>query len=235
MKTKAKSIIGELKALASQHNRAGMQRFGINTSRALGISMKILREKAKPYRKNHELALELWDEQIHEARLLAVLIDDPEQLTDEQMEAWVKDIDSWDLCDQACMNLFDKFSGAWEKARQWSARREEFVKRAGFVLMAVRSVHDKKASDEAFLASLAIIERESGDERNFVKKAVNWALRAIGKRNPYLHQKAIEYSEKLAQSKNKAARWIGKDALRELQSEKVQARLQKQTIEPRNP
>jgi 3-methyladenine DNA glycosylase AlkD len=227
MKTEAQRIIGELKSLESPHNRAGMQRFGINTSQALGISMKILREKAKPYRKNHELALQLWNEQIHEARLLAVLIDDPGQLTDKQMEAWVNDIDSWDLCDQACMNLFDKFPGTWEKARQWSARKEEFVKRAGFVLMAVLSVHDKKASDEAFLAFLPIIERESGDERNFVKKAVNWALRAIGKRNPKLNQKAIEYSEKLAQSENKAVRWIGKDALHELQSEKVQARLMK--------
>jgi len=227
MKEQAKRIIDDLTALASRHNRAGMQRFGINTTQALGISMKTLREKAKSYRKKHELALQLWDEGIHEARLLAVLIDDPKELTDEQMEAWVKDIDSWDLCDQACMNLFDKHPGAWEKARQWSAREEEFVKRAGFVLMAVLSVHDKKAPDEAFLAFFPTIERESGDARNFVKKAVNWALRAIGKRNPVLNQKAVEFSKKLAESENKTARWVGKDALRELQSEKVQARLMK--------
>jgi 3-methyladenine DNA glycosylase AlkD len=227
MKTEAQRIVSELKALESRHNKAGMQRFGINTSRALGISMKTLREKAKAYRRNHEMALQLWDEGIHEARLLAVLVDDPNQLTEKQMEAWVKDIDSWDLCDQACMNLFDKFPGAWEKARQWSAREEEFVKRAGFVLMAVLSVHDKKAPNDAFLAFLSLIEKESGDDRNFVKKAVNWALRAIGKRNALLNQKALEYSQKLAGSENKAARWIGKDALRELQSEKVQTRLQK--------
>jgi len=227
MEKQAKRIIDELKTMENSHNRSGMQRFGINTSRALGISMKSLRDAAKSYRNNHELALQLWDEKIHEARLLAVLIDDPKQLTEEQMERWVRDIDSWDLCDQACMNLFDKYPGAWEKAYEWSAREEEFVKRAGFVLMAVLSVHDKKAPDESFLSFLPVIERESGDEKNFVKKAVNWALRAIGKRNQVLNQKAIDYSEKLAQSGNKTARWIGKDALRELQSEKVQARLQK--------
>lgn len=229
MKKKAQEVIDQLKSLENEKNRQGMQRFGIHTDQALGISMKTLRQMARPYKKNHQMALELWKSKIHEARLLAVLIDDPKQLTEEQMEEWVRDIQSWDLCDQACSNLFDKWPGAYEKARQWATQKEEYVKRAGFVMMAALSVHDKKAPDKHFTQFLPVIEREATDPRNFVKKAVNWSLRATGKRNNYLNHQAIELSRKLSESNNKTACWIGRDALKELESQKVRQRLKNKT------
>ena len=219
-------IVRHLRSLENKHNQEGMGRFGINVDHALGISVKVLRQLAKEYGRDHETALELWETGIHEARLLAVLTDDPGMLSEQQMECWVRDIDSWDLCDQACSNLFDKWPGAVDKVFEWSARPEEFVKRAGFVLMVALSVHDKKAADETFTGFLPVIERESGDGRNFVKKAVNWALRAIGKRNDRLNKQAIALASRLSASDDKTARWIGRDALRELQSEKVQGRFQ---------
>ena len=225
MKLKTKQVLDQLKSLENEKNRQGMQRFGINTGQALGISIKTLRQMARKYRSDHQLALELWKSQIHEARLLAVLIDDPQQLTEQQMEEWVNDIQSWDLCDQACSNLFDKWPGAYQKARQWATRKEEFVKRAGFVLMAALSVHDKKAPDEYLTQFFPDIEREATDSRNFVKKAVNWALRAIGKRNTPLNHQATELSRKLSESNDKTASWVGRDALKELESQKVQKRL----------
>jgi len=229
MKLKTTLVLDQLKSLENKKNRQGMKRFGINTGQALGISIKTLRQMALKYRRDHQLALELWKSQIHEARLLAVLIDDPQQLTEKQMEDWVKDIQSWDLCDQACSNLFDKWPGAYPKAREWSIREEEFVKRAGFVLMAALSVHDKKAPDAHFTQFFPDIKREATDSRNFVKKAVNWALRAIGKRNISLNHQATEVSRKLSESNDKTASWIGRDALKELESQKVQKRLLSKT------
>lgn len=228
MEEKNQQVLDHLRSLENPTNRQGMKRFGINTEHALGISMKTLRGVARSYRKDHELALSLWESGLHEARLLAVLIDDPRQLGEEQLEEWVADIQSWDLCDQACSNLFDKWPGAYHKAREWSQRDEEFVKRAGFVLMAVLSVHDKKAGDDQFIEFFDDIEREADDPRNFVKKTVNWALRAMGKRNATLNEQALQMARKLACSENKTACWVGRHALRELESDKVQRRLQSQ-------
>ncbi len=206
-------------------NKAGMARFGINADHAFGISMADLRPFAKQYAKQHALALELWATGWHEARLLAALIDDPKQVTETQMEAWAADFDSWDVVDQCCNKLFDKTPFAYDKALAWTSRPETFVKRAGFVLMATMAVHDKKAPDDTFAAFLPIIEREATDDRNFVKKAVNWSLRQIGKRSLPLNMAAIESAKHIQQLDSKAARWIAADALRELTSEAKQQRL----------
>jgi 3-methyladenine DNA glycosylase AlkD len=218
-------VIDELKALANPDNLAGMARFGISTTNTLGISMKILEPVAKRIKKDHALALQLWDSGIHEARLLACMIDDPKQVTEAQMETWVADFDSWDVCDQACNKVFDKTPYAYSKSVEWTGREAEFVKRAGFVLIATLAVHDKKASDQPFIDFLPIIEREAGDSRNFVKKAVNWALRQIGKRNLTLNALAIQTSEAIRQQDSKAAKWIAADALRELTSPAVKEKL----------
>lgn len=179
---------------------------------------------AKEIGKNHGLALELWETDVHEARLLACFIDDPKQVTEEQMERWATDFDSWDVVDQACGNLFDRTRYAYRKATEWSTRSETFVKRASFSLMAYLAVHDKKASDDKFEVFLPIIARESEDTRNYVKKAVNWALRQIGKRNRHLNELAIETARQIGEMKSSTARWVAADALRELTSEKIQQR-----------
>jgi 3-methyladenine DNA glycosylase AlkD len=218
-------IIEQLKSLSNPEAVAGMARFGIKSDKTLGVSIPNLRKIARKTGKNHTLALQLWDSDIHEARILAGMVDDPEMVTEEQMENWVKDFDSWDVCDQCCLNLFDKTEFAYQKAIEWSERSEEFVKRTGFVLMAQFAVHDKKASDEDFMQFFPIIKREATDKRNFVKKAVNWALRQIGKRNLNLNDKAIEIAKEIQQLDSKSAKWIATDALRELTSEAVQKRL----------
>jgi 3-methyladenine DNA glycosylase AlkD len=203
-----------------------MARFGIDTRTALGgTSVPQLRSMARRVGKDHELAAALWATNVLEARLLATMVDGPMQVTEEQMEAWAMEFRSWDLCDQCCTNLFWRTPYAWPKAIEWSLRQEEFVKRAAFVLMAVLAVHDKKAADARFVDLLAIIERECEDPRNFVRKAVNWALRQIGKRNLELNREAVECAIKISKRDSKAARWIAADALRELRSDAVQARL----------
>jgi len=218
-------IVRELKSKANPKNVDGMARFGISREGTLGISIYDLRPMARRIGKNHKLAKELWSTGIHEARLLAAFIDEPERVTVGQMEAWAADFDSWDVVDQVCSNLFDKTKFAYSKAVEWSEREEEFIKRAGFVLMAALSVHDKMAPDKEFENLLPIIKRESTDERNFVKKAVNWALRQIGKRNPSLNKKAIKVAELIAKTDSRSAKWIASDVLRELRSAKVQERL----------
>ena len=220
-------VITKIKSLANPEAVAGMVRFGINTENAYGVSIPNLRKLAKQIGRNHALAEQLWRTGIHEARLLACFTDDPKMVGEEQIERWVKDIASWDLCDQCCSNLFDKTDLAYQKAHEWTERDEEFVKRAGFVLMAALSVHDKRADDAGFEPFFAIIKREAHDDRNFVKKAVNWALRQIGKRSPALNRSAIELAEEMKGIDAKAARWIGNDALRELTSSKVQERLRR--------
>ncbi len=225
VKRTVSEILDTLRSQANPDNVAGMARYGINPENTLGISMPFLRGLAKEIGRDHELALELWASGIHEARILAALVGDPRQVTEAQMESWVVDIDSWDVCDQLCGNLFDRTPFAYTKAHQWSARPEEFVKRAGFVLMTQLAVHDKKTGDEAFEAFFPLIEREATDPRNFVKKAVNWALRGIGKRNRRLNEKAIQVARRLAEMNDRTARWIAKDALRELESDKIQSRL----------
>ena len=182
---------------------------------------------AKEVGKDHLLALELWKTGIPEAQIVAGMIDEPEKITENQMEEWVKDINSWDVCDQVCMNLFEKTPFVWKKILEWSVREEEFVKRTAFSLIACLAWHDKDAPDEDFIRFLPVIRKAATDERNFVKKAVNWALRHIGKRNLNLNERAIETAEQIRQIDSKAARWIASDAIRELTSEAVQKRLRR--------
>ncbi|MFZ1082552.1 MAG: DNA alkylation repair protein [Candidatus Kryptoniota bacterium] len=217
----SEEIIVHLKSLSNPKNVAGMARFGISSKNTLGISIPALRDTAKKIGKNHALALELWNSGIHEARILAGFVDDPESVTESQIEKWVNDFDSWDVCDQVCSGLFDKTEFALKKAREWSGRKEEFVKRAGFVLMAALAVHDNDSDEVTFQNFLPIIKREAIDERNFVKKAVNWALRQIGKRNARLNKAAIKTAKEIQKIDSKAARWIATDALRELTSAAV--------------
>ncbi|MCK5629900.1 MAG: DNA alkylation repair protein [Nanoarchaeota archaeon] len=218
-------IIKELKKLSVPNRKADFLRFGINIDNALFIQMPVLRDIAKSVGKNHKLVEDLWNTGIHEARIIACLIDEPDKVTEKQMEKWVKDFNSWDICDQCCNNLFRKTRFAHQKAVEWSSREEEFVKRAGFVMMAVLAVHDKKSEDNVFLKFLEIAKKESTDERNFVKKAVNWAIRQIGKRNELLNQKATAICHQIEKKDSKPSKWIAKDALRELNSEEVKKRL----------
>jgi 3-methyladenine DNA glycosylase AlkD len=220
-------ILERLHSLANPVNVAGMSRFGINPHNTLGISIYTLRPMAKEIGKDHELARALWQSGIHEARILAGFVDDPKQVTEAQMEAWALDFDSWDVCDQVCSSLFDQTPYAWTKAFAWSTRPEEFVKRAGFVLMAALASHAKKTPDAEFEAFFPVIVREACDERNFVKKAVNWALRGIGKRSRCLNGLAVDTAQQMAQMDCRAARWNARDALRELTSEKTQKRLKR--------
>jgi len=221
----ASEIIQKIKSLANPANMEGMARYGINVANAYGVSVYTLREIGREIGKDHELALQLWASGIHEARLLACLIDRPDMITEEQLESWVKDFDSWDVCDVCCGHLFDRAAVAYRKAQEWSEREEEFVKRAGFALMAALSVHDKKASDEDFAGFLPMIKKHATDDRNYVKKAVNWALRQIGKRNWNLNELAIKTAEEIKQLDSRSARWIASDAIRELTGEKVQKKL----------
>lgn len=195
-----------------------MLRFGVDNTRALGVRIPEVRRIAKAYKKNHQLALQLWDTGIHEARIMASMVDDPAQVTEEQFDAWAMDFYSWDLCDQVCGNLFDRTPFAIAKAIAYSERPEEYVKRAGFVLMAEYAMHQKKAADEVFLQFFPLMEREAYDGRNFVKKAVNWALRQIGKRNAILKAEAIATANRIILQDSKAAKWIAQDALKELSS-----------------
>lgn len=232
----AQELLGELEARAVPQNVEGMARYGISPVGTLGVSMPVVRGLASDAKRRlgrgaaaarHDLAARLWDSGIHEARILAALVDVAALVDEPQMERWVVDLDSWDVCDQLCGSLFDKTSLAWTKAVEWSARDEEFVKRAGFVLMTQLAVHDKRASDEAFRPFFALIQRECTDERPFVKKAVNWALRQIGKRDAILHAEAIDVAENILDrhADSRAARWIARDSLRELRSDAVVARV----------
>ena len=219
-------ILEKLKSLSDPKAVVGMARFGINPENTLGVSIPNLRKIAKETGKDHLLAQQLWASGIHETRILASMIDDPRVVTEEQMESWVKDFDSWDVCDQCCMNLFDKTSLAYHMVMEWSAREEEFVKRASFAMMACLAWHDKKADDKQFEPFFPLIMREAPDNRNFVKKAVNWALRQIGKRNLSLNKKALETAGEIQGMDSKSAKWIASDAIRELTSQAVRTRLQ---------
>ena len=220
-------IIKRLRSLSNPEAVEGMARFGINPENTFGVSIPNLRKIAKETGVDHALAQQLWASNIHEARILASMIDDPKMVDEQQMEAWVKDFDSWDVCDQCCMNLFDKVPLAWEKIIDWSEREEEFVKRAAFALIACLAWHDKKAGDEKFEQFFPIIKREATDNRNYVRKAVNWSLRQIGKRSLNLNRKAIETAREIQEIDSKSARWIASDAIRELDGEAVQERLGK--------
>ena len=217
--TAAGEIVAHLRTLRSERDAAGQRRFGITPhGELLGIRAPVLRLIARQHRRDHALALALWQQPIHEARGLAALIDDPKQVTRTQMEAWARDFDSWAIVDACCNQLFNHTPFAIEKARAWSRRRAEFVKRAGFSLIVGLTVHRKELPDEVFLDFLPIIAREATDERNFVKKAVNWALRQIGKRNALLRRAALATAKEILALDTPAARWIARDAIRELKN-----------------
>jgi len=220
-------IIEELKEMASEKHFAQLSRFGINTSTALGIRVPQLRNYAKKIGKSHDLAIELWKTNIHEARILASMIEESKLMTDEQIESWVCDFNSWDLCDTCC-DVLGRTPNVTKLIENYSRRDEEFVKRTAFSLMCELAFHDKKTQDEQFVDFFKIIEREAWDERNFVRKAVNWALRQIGKRNEFLRLKAIETAEAIKCQGTKSAKWIATDAIRELTDEKVIYRVNKQ-------
>ena len=223
-------IISKLKSLSNPEAVKGMARYGINPKNNLGISIYKLRPIAKEIGKDHDLALKLWDSGIHDARLLACFIEDPAKVTGEQMDSWANDFDSWDICDQTCTSLFDLTPLAWRKVVEWAERDEEFVKRGAFSLIAGLAVHDKKASDKKFERFFPLIKKHSIDDRNYVKKAVNWALRNIGKRNLDLNNQMIKLSEEILKIDSKSAKWIARDALRELTSKKIQIRLHNKKV-----
>ena len=221
-----KQVLKQLESKSRRDQLGGMARYGMNIENRLGVSIPELRKMAKTIGKDHTLALDLWKTGIADAKILAAMVDDPALLEDEQMESWVADIDSWDVGDQVCMNLFDKSHLAWRKVDEWSKRREEFVKRTAFGLLACLAWHDKKADDEKFVQLFPIFMRGADDERNSVKKAVSWALRNIGKRNLKLNRAAIDEAKRVRLINSKSARWIAADVIRELESEAVQKRLQ---------
>jgi 3-methyladenine DNA glycosylase AlkD len=220
-------ILEKLKDKSRPDQLEGMARYGISTEGRLGVKVPDMRKIAKEIGKDHALALELWKTGIPDAQIVAALVGEPEKLTGEQMEEWVKEFTSWDICDQVCMNLFDKSPLAIKKIHDWSKREEEFVKRAAYALIACLAWHDKEADDETFIQLFPVIEYGAMDERNFVKKSVNWALRHIGKRNIHLNKAAIKLAEEIKGMDSKSARWIASDALRELKSDDVQKRLRK--------
>ena len=224
--TKA-AILRELKKLANPKVRAKMAYFGVNVPKSLGISAPVLHTLAKRIGKDHRLAQEIWATGVHEARILATLIGEPEKVTAAEMELWARDFDSWDVVDAACCYLYAYAKPAWSKAMAWSRRPEEFAKRASFSLVAYLSYKDKVSPNARFVKFLRVIEREAHDERNFVRKAVNWALRNIGKRNIPLNREAIRAAERIRSQNTRAARWIAADALRELKSAAVQSRLRR--------
>jgi len=218
-------VLKKLKVKARPDQLEGMARYGMVAERRLGLSVPDMRKIAKELGKDHKLAIELWKTGIIEARIVAAMIDEPEKLTENQMEDWVEDINSWDVCDQVCMNLFEKTTLAWKKILDWSEREDEFVKRTAFSLIACLAWHGKEAKDEEFIKLFPVIKRGATDERNLVKKAVNWALRNIGKRNRNLNKAAIKVAKEIQRIDSKAARWVSSDALRELESKAVQRRL----------
>jgi 3-methyladenine DNA glycosylase AlkD len=219
-------VLGKLRASARPDQLEGMSRFGMATEQRLGVSVPEMRKIAKITGRDHQLALQLWDTGIAEARIVASIIADPRQLTEQQMEEWVKGFNSWDVCDQVCMNLFEKTPLAWQKIREWAEQEPEFVKRAAFALIACLAWHNKTAADEQFIELFPVVQQGATDPRNFVKKAVSWAIRNIGKRNLALHQAAIGAAQEIQRIDSKAARWVASDVLRELESDAVVRRLQ---------
>jgi 3-methyladenine DNA glycosylase AlkD len=224
-KPDAQEVLAWLRRKGTKATRQGMARYAIPSDKAFGVPVGVMRQHAKSIGHSHELAAALWETGWYEARMIASFLDDPALVTPEQMDRWCRDFDSWAICDTACFHLFDRTPHAWKKVHQWAKKRDEFVKRAAFALLASLAVHDKGADDALFLRCLPLVERASTDERNFVKKGVNWALRTIGRRNANLNAAAVAVSRRLAASSDAAPRWIGKDSLRELTSPAVIRRL----------
>ncbi len=205
-----------LEQMSTKHDYDNMARFGITANKAFGVSVGNIRKLAKELGRSHELAAELWETGWYEARMLSAFVDEPARVTPSQMDRWCRDFDNWGICDTLCFHLFDRTPHAWKKIEQWSDKRAEFVKRASFALLSSVALHDKKTGDEPFLESLPLIERAASDERNFVKKGVSWALRSVGRRNAALRKASIALSRRLVDSPDAAARWIGRDALKDL-------------------
>jgi 3-methyladenine DNA glycosylase AlkD len=222
----AKEVLQTLKSLGSPKARESMARFGMVVDNAQGITTPVLKAFARKLPRDHKLAAELWKSGIFESRAIAAMIDEPAKVTAAQMDRWARVFNSWAICDACCCYLFRQTAHAWEKAVEWSEAAAEYHKRAGFALMAYLAVHDKTAADARFIELLPVIEREADDDRPFVRKAVNWALRQIGKRNRRLNAVAIEAGERIRARGTKSARWIAADALRELRGDKVRRRLQ---------
>ena len=222
-----KDVLDKLQSKARPEQLQGMAKYGMAVEQRLGVSVPDMRKLAKEIGRDHKLALDLWRTGIAEAKIVAAMVGEPDKLTEEQMEDWVTGIDSWDVCDQVCMNLFERNQLAWKKIVDWSEREDEFVKRTAFSLIACLAWHDKKASDDRFIEVLPVIIRGATDERNFVKKAVSWALRNIGKRNLDLNKAAIDTAKEIKRLDSKAARWVASDTLRELESEAIRSRLKR--------
>jgi 3-methyladenine DNA glycosylase AlkD len=218
-------VLRWLERRGTKRNRDGMARYGIHAEKIFGVSVSDLRGLGKRLGRDHDLALALWNTGWYEARMLTGFVDDPALVRPAQMNRWARAFDNWAICDHLCFHLFDRTPYAWSRIEQWSTRREEFVKRAAFALLASVALHDRHESDARFIRALPLIERAATDERNFVKKGVSWALRSLGQRNEALHDAAIELAQRLAQSADAAARWVGKDALRDLTRPAVHARL----------
>ena len=216
VKDEVQGVLAWLERQGTKQTRDGMARYGIPSDKAFGVSIGALRDHAKQLGRNHALAVALWDTGRYEPRMLAAFVDYPVQVTAAQMDRWAKEFDNWAVCDHACFHLFDRTAHAWGKVAQWAGRREEFVKRAAFAMLWGLTVHDKSAADARFLQGLVLIERAATDERHFVKKAVNMALRAIGKRNAVLRRAAMATAKRLSESGDATTRWVGTDALREL-------------------
>jgi 3-methyladenine DNA glycosylase AlkD len=219
------AVLAWLERRGSRKVRDGMARYGLPADRAFGVPIGVMQRYAKDLGRDHDLALALWDTGWYEARTVAAFVAEPERLTPAQMDRWCRDFDSWGICDTVCFHLFDRTPHAWKKIAPWSRRREEFVKRGAFALLACLALHDKAAADARFLGTLPLIERGAADDRNFVKKGVSWALRLIGRRNVALNAAAVAVSRRLAASTAPSARWIGRGALKELTSAAVVRRL----------
>jgi 3-methyladenine DNA glycosylase AlkD len=219
------AALAALKAKATKHTLEGMARYGIPADHAWGVAVADIRDLGKRLGRDHALAAALWDSGVYEARLLASFVDEPERVTVAQMDRWCRDFDSWAVCDTVCFHLFDRTPHAFARVAEWSDHDGEFVKRAAFALLASLALHDKASGDEAFAACLPLVERAAVDGRNFVKKGVNWALRAVGRRSRALHAAAVAVAQRLSTSSDAAPRWVGKDALRELTSAAVIGRL----------
>ncbi|MEW6716390.1 MAG: DNA alkylation repair protein [Chloroflexota bacterium] len=225
MSQRAEEVMEKLRAVAKPENLAGMNRYGMTVEKRLGVSVPEMRRIAKEVGKDHGLALELWKTGISEAMMIASMVDVPKEVTEEQMEEWVIDFNSWDVCDQVCMNLFEKVPFVWKKIRDWAEREEEYVKRAAFALIACLAWHDKEIEDQAFVNLMPVIKAGATDGRNYVKKAVSWALRNIGKRNVKLNRIAKQVAEELGEVDSPSAKWVALDAIRDLNSEATQRRL----------
>jgi len=221
----AASALAWLRAHATAQTRDGMERYGIPPENALGVAMADIQRLGRQIGRRHEVAGALWESGIHEARLLASFVDEPARVTVAQMDRWCRDCDNWAIVDTVCFHLFDRTPHAWTRIEPWSGKRDEFGKRAAFALLACLALHDRVADDDPFLDGLRLVEEASTDERNFVRKGVNWSLRAIGERNVALHAASLRVARRLAEAPDATARWIGRDALRKLASPAVSKRL----------